>query len=218
MAWVVNAYVLAFGSLLLLSGRAADLFGRRRMFIAGFDPVHRRNPARRGRRQPGDAVAGRIIQGAGAAALSPAAMSLLLLTFPGPERARAMSIWGAASGLGGATGVFAGGLLAGTFGWSSVFLVTVPVSLTAVVLARHVLEEGARGARRRFDWRGAAAITGAVIALVHGALGVAQDGWTSTVRPREPRRLRPAPRGLRGPSNAAPPTRWCPSSCSGPGC
>ena len=89
-------------------------------------------------------VAGRIVQGAGAAALSPAAMSLLLLTFPGAGRARAMSIWGAASGLGGATGVFVGGLLAGTFGWSSVFLVTVPVSVTAVVLARHVLEEGPR--------------------------------------------------------------------------
>ena len=90
-----------------------------------------------------------------------------------------MSIWGAASGLGGATGVFLGGLLAGGLGWSAVFLVTVPVSTAAVLLARLVLEEGPRGPRRRFDWRGAATITGAVIALVHAALSVPESGWTS---------------------------------------
>ena len=88
------------------------------------------------RRQQWLLVAGRVVQGAGAAALSPAAMSLLLLNFPGEHRARAMSLWGAASTLGGATGVIAGGLLAGSFGWSSVFLVTVPVSLAAAVLAQ----------------------------------------------------------------------------------
>ena len=134
ITWVVNAYVLTFGSLLLMSGRAADLFGRRRMFVAGSTLFAAGTLLAAGAANPTMLVAGRIIQGTGAAALSPAAMSLLLLTFPGPARARAMSIWGAASGLGGATGVFAGGLLAGTFGWSSVFLVTVPVSLAAVLL------------------------------------------------------------------------------------
>jgi MFS family permease len=124
-------------------------------------------------------VGGRIIQGIGAAALSPAAMSLLLLTFPGPRRARAMSIWGAASALGGAAGVMAGGLLVGAFGWASVFFVTVPVSMTAVILAGRVLPEGTRGSRRRFDWHGAVASTGAVVALVHGALGIADHGWAS---------------------------------------
>ena len=125
-------------------------------------------------------VAGRIIQGAGAASLSPAAMSLLLLTFPGPARAKAMSVWGAASAVGGATGVFLGGILTGTFGWSAVFLVTVPFSLASIVLARRVLDETATGTRHRFDAPGAAAITGAVIALVHGALGAADGQWTST--------------------------------------
>jgi MFS family permease len=124
-------------------------------------------------------VGGRIIQGMGAAALSPAAMSLLLVTFPGPARAKAMSIWGAASAVGGATGVFLGGLLAGSFGWSSVFLVTVPVSVTSVVLARRVLDERATVARHRFDWPGATTITGAVIALVHGCFGGADGAWTS---------------------------------------
>ena len=180
ITWVVNAYVLTFGSLVLMSGRAADLFGRRRMFVAGSTLFTAGTLLAAAAAGPAMLITGRIIQGAGAAALSPAAMSLLLLTFPGPARARAMSIWGAASGLGGATGVFLGGLLAGTFGWSSVFLVTAPVSVAAILLARQVLEEGARGPRRRFDWRGAATITGAAIALVHAALAVSENGWTST--------------------------------------
>jgi EmrB/QacA subfamily drug resistance transporter len=179
ITWVVNAYVLAFGGLLLLSGRAADLFGRRRMFVTGSALFTVGTLLAAFATDPALLMGGGVVQGAGAAALSPAAMSLLLLTFPGQQRARAMSIWGAASALGGATGVMAGGLLVGTFGWSSVFFVTVPVSLAAVALARSVLPESASGARRRFDWYGAAAITGAVIAMVHGALGVAERGLAS---------------------------------------
>ena len=179
ITWVVNAYVLAFGGLLLLSGRAADLVGRRRLFVGGSLLFAAGTLLAAFASTQTQLVTGRIVQGVGAAALSPAAMSLLLLTFPGPTRARAMSIWGAASALGGAAGVMTGGLLVGTFGWSSVFLVTVPVSMAAVVLAGRVLPEGARGSRRNFDWHGAAAITGSVVALVHGALGIADHGWTS---------------------------------------
>ena len=179
VTWVVNAYVLAFGGLLLLSGRVADLFGRRRLFVAGSALFTVGTLCAALSADPGLLLAGRVIQGAGAAALSPAAMSLLLLTYPGATRAKAMSIWGAASTLGGATGVMAGGVLVGTFGWSSVFLVTVPVSVVAVAAARHVLPEGSRGARHAFDWQGSAAITGAVVALVHGALGIAELGPTS---------------------------------------
>lgn len=179
ITWVVNAYVLAFGGLLLLSGRAADLFGRRRLFVGGSVLFAAGTLLAAFASTPTQLVTGRIVQGVGAAALSPAAMSLLLLTFPGPTRARAMSIWGAASALGGAAGVMTGGLLVGTFGWSSVFFVTVPVSMAAVILAGRVLPEGARGSRRNFDWHGAAAITGSVVALVHGALGIADHGWTS---------------------------------------
>ncbi|KRE55454.1 MFS transporter [Phycicoccus sp. Soil748] len=179
ITWVVNAYVLAFGGLLLLSGRAADLLGRRRMFVGGSVLFAVGTLLAASADTAAQLVGGRVVQGIGAAALSPAAMSLLLLTFPGPARARAMSIWGAASALGGAAGVMTGGLLVGTFGWSSVFLVTVPVSAAAVVLAGRVLPEGMGGTRRRFDWPGAAAITGAVVALVHGALGIADRGWTS---------------------------------------
>jgi EmrB/QacA subfamily drug resistance transporter len=180
VAWVVNAYVLAFGGLLVLSGRVADLFGRRRMFIGGSAMFTLGTLLAAASENEWMLLGGRVVQGAGAAALSPAAMSLLLLTFPGPARARAMSLWGAASAVGGATGVFLGGLLTGVFGWQAVFLVTVPVSLTAVVLARLVLDEGARGARHRFDAAGAVVITGAVVALVHGALGLAESGLTAS--------------------------------------
>jgi EmrB/QacA subfamily drug resistance transporter len=180
VAWVVNAYVLAFGGLLVLSGRIADLFGRRRMFVGGSVTFTVGTLLAAAASNEWMLIGGRLVQRAGAAALSPAAMSLLLLTFPGPQRARAMSLWGAASAVGGATGVFLGGLLTGTFGWQAVFLVTVPVSLTGAVLARHVLEEGARGLRHRFDALGAVTITGAVLALVHAALGLAETGLTAS--------------------------------------
>jgi EmrB/QacA subfamily drug resistance transporter len=179
ITWVVNAYVLAFGGLLLLSGRAADLFGRLRMFKAGSILFAAGTLLAASATTATQLVGGRIVQGVGAAALSPAAMSLLLLTFPGPARARAMSLWGGASALGGAAGVMTGGVLVGAFGWSSVFLVTVPVSAVAVVLAGRVLPEGDRRPGRQFDWHGAVAISGSVIALVHGALGMAEQGWTS---------------------------------------
>ena len=179
LSWIVNAYVLTFGGLLLLFGRVADLLGRRRMFIAGSAAFTLGTLVAASAVNEWMLVAGRVIQGAGAAALSPAAMSLLMLNFPGEQRARAMSLWGAASAVGGATGVLAGGLLTGTFGWSSVFLVTVPVSVAAAALAGRVLDDTARGARRRFDTAGAVTITAAVIALVHGGLGAADHGLTA---------------------------------------
>lgn len=140
LTWVVNAYALAFGGLLLTLGRVADIVGRRRMFVvgSGLFAVGSLLAALAPSEQV--LIAGRLIQGAGAAGLSPAAMAMLLATSSGTSRARAMSLWGAASTVGGATGVVAGGLLAGTLGWSAVFLVTVPVSLAAVVLAPRVLQ------------------------------------------------------------------------------
>ncbi|MEZ0580960.1 MFS transporter [Nocardioides sp. MH1] len=180
LTWVVNAYVLTFGGLLLLFGRVADLLGRRRMFVGGAAAFSVGTLLAAFASTQELLVAGRVVQGAGAAALSPAAMALLLLASPGPARARAMSLWGAASALGGATGVLSGGLLAGYLGWSSVFFVTVPVSIAAVLLARRVLDEDVRGPRRRLDGRGALTITGAVLALVHTALAAGEGHPTST--------------------------------------
>src|SRR3954468_11619926 len=181
LTWVVNAYILAFGGLLLLFGRVADLLGRRRMFVGGSALFTVGTLMSAWASTEGLLVAGRVVQGIGAAALSPAAMSLLLQNFPGVHRARAMSVWGAASALGGATGVLLGGLLTGLLGWSAVFFVTVPVSIGAAVIAPRVLNENSRAPGRRLDWRGAITITGAVLALVHGALGAAERGVGSTV-------------------------------------
>jgi EmrB/QacA subfamily drug resistance transporter len=178
LAWVVNAYVLAFGGLLLLSGRAADLFGRRRMFVGGLSIFTAGTLLAAVSSHEWMLVGGRVVQGAGAAALSPAAMSLLVLTFSGRARAKAMSVWGAASAIGGATGVVAGGVLAGSLGWRANFLVTVPITLIAAVTAWRVLPSNATGPRRRFDALGAALLVSATIALVHGVLAAADRGWT----------------------------------------
>ena len=179
VTWVVNAYVLAFAGLLLLSGRAADLIGRRRVFVIGASLFTVGTLIAAAAINKELLILGRVVQGVGAAGLSPAAMSLLLATFPASQRARAMGAWGAASTLGGATGVMSGGVLAGTVGWRAVFLVTVPVSLAAIALARRVLAEDEPGVRRTVDWAGAAAVTAAVITLVHGAVDAVDHAWAS---------------------------------------
>lgn len=179
VTWVVNAYVLAFAGLLLLSGRAADLIGRRRVFVSGAAVFTVGTLLAAAAVTQEMLVLGRVVQGVGAAGLSPAAMSLLLATFPAAQRARAMATWGAASTLGGATGVVSGGVLAGTVGWRAVFLVTVPVSLAAVALGRRVLADDPASVRRGFDWAGAAVVSGAVIALVHGAVDAVDHPFTS---------------------------------------
>lgn len=179
VTWVVNAYVLAFAGLLLLSGRAADLFGRRRMFITGASLFTFGSVLAALAVNQELLIAGRVVQGIGAAGLSPAAMSLLLATFPAAQRAKAMGAWGAASTLGGAAGVVTGGVVVGTVGWRAVFLVTVPVSLGAVALARRVLIVDQAPGRRGVDWTGAIAVTGALVALVHGAVDAVDHAWTS---------------------------------------
>ncbi|KQV65820.1 hypothetical protein ASC64_13040 [Nocardioides sp. Root122] len=179
LTWVVNAYVLAFAGLLLLSGRAADLVGRRRVFTCGAALFTAGTVLAAAAVNQEMLIVGRIVQGVGAAGLSPAAMSLLLASFPAAQRAKAMGAWGAASALGGATGVVSGGVLAGTVGWRAVFLVTVPVSLAAVALARRVLPADVPGVRRTVDWAGAAVATGAVITLVHSAVDAVDHAWTS---------------------------------------
>ena len=177
LSWVVNAYVLTFGGLLLLCGRVADQVGRRRVFTLGSALFTVGTLVAAGAPSEWVLITGRVVQGAGAACLSPAAMALLLVNFPGKHRARAMSLWGAASTLGGATGVAVGGLLAGSVGWPSVFLVTVPVSVVSVVMAGRLLDDSQKRAVRNFDLPGAATITAAVVALVHGSLNLAAGNW-----------------------------------------
>lgn len=178
-AWVLNAYFLTFGALLLISGRAADVFGRRRMFLAGTAVLL--GGSLLGGVAPTSAVlmVARLVQGAGAAMLSPAAMSVVLARFEGPARTRAMSAWGAASTVGGAAGVSVGGLLSATFGWQSVMFVTAAAAAVVGLAGRRLVPIDAKGMRRRFDATGAALLTTSAVAVVFAILQLPQSGFAS---------------------------------------
>lgn len=178
-AWILNAYFLTFGGFLPLSGRAADLFGRRRMFLLGSAVLIASSALAGFATTETLLIAARMLQGLGAAALTPAALSLLLLTFPGREKARAMSAWGAASAVGGATGVAAGGLLVAALGWQSVFFVTGAFALVNVIIAARFTAPDPTRTRRPFDFGGAITVTGAMLALVFAILSAPQSGAVS---------------------------------------
>ena len=135
LQWVVNAYVLTFGGFLLLGGRVADLLGRRRIFIAGLILFALASLAGGLAQSEGQLIAARAVQGLGAAILSPAALSIVTTTFrDGAERNKALGVWGAVAGAGGAAGVLLGGILTDTIGWEWVFWVNVPVAIGAALL------------------------------------------------------------------------------------
>src|SRR5262245_55000612 len=132
LAWVVNAYTLTFGGFLLLGGRAADLLGRRRMFMIGLVVFALASLAGGFAQSEGWLIAARAVQGVGAAILSPAALSIVTTTFTeGSERNRALGVWGAVAGSGGAAGVLLGGILTQSAGWEWVLWVNVPIGIAA---------------------------------------------------------------------------------------
>ncbi|HLH82201.1 MAG TPA: MFS transporter [Trebonia sp.] len=168
LEWVVNAYALAFGGLLLLGGRAGDLLGRRRMFVAGLLLFSAASLAGGLASSQGWLLAARAVQGAGGAIVAPAALSLIATTFPeGPPRSRAMGVYAAMSGVGGAAGLLAGGLLVTYASWRWVLFVNVPIGIAVALAALVVLAETPRLAGR-LDIPGAVAGTGGVAALVYG--------------------------------------------------
>jgi EmrB/QacA subfamily drug resistance transporter len=181
LQWVVNAYTLTFAGFLLLGGRAADLFGRRRIFLAGLGLFTLASLACGLAPGPGALVAARAVQGLGAAVLAPATLTILTTTFTEPrERARALGIWSAALASGGATGALLGGVLTDTLSWRWIFLVNVPVGLAGIIAARAVLPES-RGAvaSRSLDVGGALTVTAGLTALVYGLVRTDVVGWTS---------------------------------------
>lgn len=178
-AWVLNAYFLTFGGLLLVSGRAADVFGRRRLFLSGTAVLVVGSLLGALADTEALLVTARLLQGAGAAMLSPAAMSVILARFTGPARTRTMSWWGAASTIGGAAGVSVGGLLTAGFGWQSVMLVTAAMSAANGVAGWITLPRDIAGARRRFDAAGAGLLTAAAIAVVFAVLRAPHAGIAS---------------------------------------
>ena len=182
--WVVTAYAIAFGGLLILGGRAADLLGRRRMFVIGLVAFSLASLSGGLAQDPILLIASRVIQGAGAAVVMPAALSLITTGFPeGRERTRALGLYGATASLGFVAGQVLGGVLVEFTSWRAVFLVNVPVGLAAAVLAPKILGRSAnmRDARhgRRLDVRGALLITAAVALAVFAVSEGNALGWLS---------------------------------------
>jgi EmrB/QacA subfamily drug resistance transporter len=178
LSWVVTAYVLLTGGLMLLGGRAADVLGRRPVFLAGLATFTAASLASGLATTPATLVAARAVQGLGAAFLLPAALSTVTATYEGGQRAKALAVWGAIGAAGGAAGLLLGGMLTTWLGWRAVFLVNVPVgALTALAVLRVV--PAARGAGGRLDLTGALTAIAGLVALLYGLAGAAEHGWGS---------------------------------------
>ncbi|MFJ8471269.1 MFS transporter [Kitasatospora sp. NPDC094011] len=179
LSWVVHGYALTFGGLLLLGGRACDLYGRRRLLMLGLAVFGLCSLVGGLAQQPWQLVAARAGQGLGAAAAAPAALALLTTTFPeGPGRVRALGVWSAANAAGGALGVLAGGVLTEYASWRWVMLVNLPIVAVALALLPAGSGEPERpGPRGRVDVLGAALATGGVGLLVFGVVRTDAQGW-----------------------------------------
>lgn len=180
LSWVLNAYALTFGGLLLLGARAGDLFGRRRVLVGGVALFIAASLAGGLTSSAGLLLAARAAQGVGAALAAPSALALLMLAFPeGAERARALALYAAVSVGGAALGLVAGGVLVEWTSWRWVFFVNVPIGIGLIALVRKVLRETPRG-HGRIDLAGAALSTSGMAALVYGFVEAAQAGWSAT--------------------------------------
>jgi EmrB/QacA subfamily drug resistance transporter len=182
LQWVVSAYALTFGGLLLLGGRAADLLGRRRVFMAGVGLFTAASLLCGIAWSPAALLAARALQGVGAAIMTPTALSIISTTFPeGPERNKALGIWGMMGGTGATAGWLIGGPLVDGPGWQWIFFINLPIGLAALALSP-VLQRDSRDAlaRRSYDPAGAVTITGALVLLVYALVEAPAAGWGST--------------------------------------
>jgi EmrB/QacA subfamily drug resistance transporter len=181
LQWVITAYAILFGGVLLLGGRLADVLGRRRLFVAGVGLFAVSSLLSGLAWSEGSLIAFRALQGLGGALLTPAALSILMMIFQeGRERNLALGIWGAASGSGGAAGVLLGGLLTSYLSWSWIFFINIPVAVVVIGLTPWLLSESrVDAAHRHFDLAGAASVTAGIMLLVYAMTRAAQDGWTS---------------------------------------
>jgi EmrB/QacA subfamily drug resistance transporter len=179
LAWVINAYILMFGGLLLLGGRIADLFGRRRVFLIGTAVFGLASLVDGLAGSEGMLLGARAVQGIGAALATPAALSLVTALFPqGPERTKALAMWGALSGLGFAVGILLGGVITEIASWRWVFLINVPFAVGTLAVVPGLIAES-RVAGRGFDLPGAVAVTAGMTTLVYTVLEASDYGWRS---------------------------------------
>ena len=181
LQWVITAYAIFFGGVLLLGGRLADLLGRRRLFMIGLAVFTVSSLLDGLAWSEASLIVFRSLQGLGAALLSPAALSILTTTFrEGRERNLALGIWGAASGSGGAAGVLLGGALTSALSWSWIFYINVPAGILVLAISPWLLTESRADLKHRhFDFAGAASITGALMVLVYALTRATTHGWVT---------------------------------------
>ncbi|MBA2954805.1 DHA2 family efflux MFS transporter permease subunit [Nocardioides sp. MAH-18] len=178
LQWVISAYALVFGGFLLLGGRAADMLGRRRVFLVGIAVFAVASLLAGLAWSDTSLVAARAFQGLGAAIITPAALSILSTTFAeGRDRNVALGAWGAVGGFGAAAGVLLGGILTDALSWEWIFFVNVPVGVVGLVLAPVLLRESRDASVQRFDLPGAVLVTSGLSLLVYAITQAGQEGW-----------------------------------------
>ena len=179
--WVVNAYVLTFAGFLLLGGRAADIFGRRRVYLTGLFVFVVASIGAGFAATGTQIVAVRALQGVGGAILSPATLTIIVTTFHGPRLPKAIGAWSAVAGAGGAVGGLLGGILTGWVSWRWVFFINVPIGIGAATLATLYLREMRnREAAVKLDVTGAVLVTGSLASIIYGVVNTTTQGWTSS--------------------------------------
>ena len=178
LQWVISAYALVFGGFLLLGGRAADMLGRRRLFLGGLAVFTVASLLAGFAWSDTSLLGARAVQGLGAAVITPAALSILSTTFAeGRDRNIALGAWGAVGGFGAVAGVLLGGVLTDALSWEWIFLVNVPVGVAAFVLAPFLLQESRDARVKQFDVPGALLVTGGLSSLVYAITQAGRDGW-----------------------------------------
>jgi EmrB/QacA subfamily drug resistance transporter len=180
LQWVVSAYTLSCAGFLLLGGRAADLFGRRRVFCAGLALFGLASLAGGLAQDPAMLVAARAVQGLGGAVMAPTSLSILANVYDeGAARNRAFGLWGTLGALGGASGALVGGLVMEALSWRWILLVNAPVALAVALAAWRVMPAFGRRERRSFDLAGAIAVTAGLVLVTYGVVASHRHGWTS---------------------------------------
>src|SRR4051812_30409342 len=180
LQWVINSYTLMFGGFLLLGGRAADILGRKRIFIAGVILFSAASLLNGLSTSAGMLVAFRGLQGLGGALVSPAALSIITTTFDeGPDRTKALGVWGAIAAGGGAIGLLLGGILVDTLSWEWIFFVNVPVGIVAAILSARLIRESKAEGTGAFDILGAVTVTAGLMVLVYAIVKAQSFGWGS---------------------------------------
>ena len=180
LQWIVTAYALVFGGFLLLGGRLADLFGRRRIFVAGVMLFAAASLMGGLAQSPTMLIIFRALQGLGGALLAPSALSLVLTIFQeGPERNRALGIWSMIAGGGGAVGLLLGGILTQYVDWRWIFFINIPIAAVVLFMAMRYVPKSLPQAKQRIDFAGALTVTASLMSLVYALAKAPENGWTS---------------------------------------